>query len=63
LKEKKSLFREFRIKPPFISPKDIFCLRIERTVDGYKEVSLNNIELKINNACLGAKESYVYTLT
>ena len=55
LKEKKSLFREFRIKPPFISPKDIFCLRVERTVDRYKKISLNNIELKINNAPWGAK--------
>lgn len=55
LKEKKSLFREFRIKPPFISPKDIFCLRVERIVDRYKKISLNNIELKINNAPWGAK--------
>lgn len=55
LKMKKSLFREFRVKPPFMSPKDIFCLREERTVNKYKKVSLNNIELKINNACWGAK--------
>ena len=41
LKEKKFLFREFRVKPPFISPKDIFCLREERTVDRYKKISLN----------------------
>ena len=55
LKEKKSLFREFRVKPPFISPKDIFCLREERTVDRYKKVSLNNVELKVNGARWGAK--------
>ena len=30
LKENKSLFREFKIKPPYQSVKDIFCLRIKR---------------------------------
>ena len=29
-KEKRSLFREFMIPPPFLSTKDIFCLRMER---------------------------------
>jgi len=33
LREKRSLFREFRIMPPFNSTKDIFCLRVERMVD------------------------------
>ncbi|MBW1613114.1 MAG: hypothetical protein JRJ57_03890 [Deltaproteobacteria bacterium] len=33
LKEKRSLFREFRVKPPFQSVKDIFCLRVNRTID------------------------------
>jgi len=33
LEEKRSLFREFRVKPPFQSVKDIFCLRVDRTVD------------------------------
>jgi len=50
LKEKKSLFREFHIKPPFQSTKDIFCLRIDRTVDGYRKISINNLQLKVNNA-------------
>ena len=47
--EKLSLFREFSIKPPFLSPKDIFCLRINRTSDAYRKISIDNIHLKVNN--------------
>jgi len=50
LKEKRSLFREFRVKPPFQSVKDIFCLRINRTIDPYRRISINNLQLKVNNA-------------
>lgn len=50
LKEKKSLFREFKITPPYQSVKDIFCLRIDRTIDAYRKISLNNLEFKVNNA-------------
>ncbi len=50
LKEKQSLFREFKIKPPYKSVKDIFCLRFDRTVDAYRRVSLNNRPLPVNHA-------------
>lgn len=50
LKEKQSLFRQFQIKPPYKSVKDIFCLRLDRTVDAYRRVSLNNRLLPINHA-------------
>jgi hypothetical protein len=50
LEEKRSLFREFRVKPPYQSVKDIFCLRIERTIDSYRKISLNNLQLRVNNA-------------
>jgi len=50
LEEKRSLFREFRVKPPFQSVKDIFCLRINRTIDPYRRISINNLQLKVNNA-------------
>jgi hypothetical protein len=50
LDEKRSLFREFKIRPPFQSVKDIFCLRVERTVDSYRKISLHNLQLKVNNA-------------
>ena len=50
LKEKKSLFREFAITPPFQSVKDIFCLRTDRVIDAYRKISINNLQLKVNNA-------------
>jgi len=52
LREKRTLFREFRIMPPFKSTKDIFCLRVERMVDSYRKVSINNLELKVPSAPL-----------
>ncbi len=52
IREKRSLFREFTIRPPFKSSKDIFCLRVERMVDSYRKVSINNLELKVPGAPL-----------
>ena len=48
LKERRSLFREFKIRPPFQSVKDIFCLRMDRTVDPYRKISLHNLQFKVN---------------
>ena len=53
LKENNSLFREFNIIPPYQSPKDIFCLRVNRTIDAYRKISLNNLQLKVKNATPG----------
>lgn len=53
LKERRSLFREFTIKPPYQSPKDIFCLRMDRTIDSYRRISINNLQLKVNHATPG----------
>jgi len=52
LKENKSLFREFRIRPPYKSTKDIFCLRADRMVNSYRKVSINNLELRVPSAPL-----------
>jgi len=49
LKENKSLFREFKIKPPFQSVKDIFWLRIDRIADAYRRISINNLQFKVNH--------------
>jgi len=48
LKEKQSLFREFKIRPPFESVKDIFCLRMDRTVDSYRRVSIHHVPFKVH---------------
>lgn len=52
LKEKVSLFREFHVRPPFQSVKDIFCLRVNRTIDSYRRISIDNLQLKVNDATL-----------
>jgi len=48
LKERRSLFREFKIRPPFQSVKDIFCLRMERTVDPYRQISISPLQFKVH---------------
>ncbi len=48
LKEKRSLFREFKINPPYRSPKDIFCLRMVRTVDPYRHISISPLQFKVH---------------
>ena len=49
LKENKSVLRQFLIPPPYQSIKDIFCFRLNRTVDAYRTVSINNLKLRFNN--------------
>lgn len=48
LKQKQSLFREFTVRPPFQSAKDIFCIRMDRTVNPYRRVSVNNLQFKVH---------------
>jgi hypothetical protein len=48
LKQRKSLFREFNIPPPFQSPKDIFCLRMDRIVDSYRQISISSLQFKVH---------------
>ena len=55
IREKRSLFREFTIRPPFLSSKDIFCLRVERMINPYRKVCINNLELKVPGAPLHEK--------
>ncbi|MBN2863760.1 MAG: hypothetical protein JXN62_11390 [Bacteroidales bacterium] len=52
IKDKKNLFRRFMIPPPYQSIKDIFCFRLDRRVDAYRTVSIDNLKLKFNNAPL-----------
>ncbi len=55
LREGTSLFRDFKIRPPYQSAKDIFCLRLNRAVDSYRRISINNMILKINGVNSGDK--------
>ena len=52
IREKKSLFREFKIPPPYVSVKDIFCLRVKRIVDAYHKISLDKLTFKVHKAPL-----------
>jgi len=52
VREKKSLFREFVIPSPYKSAKDIFCLRVKRTVDAYHKISISNLKLRVHKAPL-----------
>jgi hypothetical protein len=49
---KQSLFRELTLPYPFTSPDDVFCLRTKRTVDSYRNISLNNLKLRVHNVPL-----------
>jgi hypothetical protein len=42
-----SLFRLFSVPKPYASPKDIFCLRETRTVNGYCRISLFNHQIDL----------------
>jgi hypothetical protein len=48
LKGKRSLFREFKISPPYKSAKDIFCLRMDRIVDPYRHISISPLQFKVH---------------
>jgi hypothetical protein len=43
----KTLFRPFSLPEPYTSPKDIFCLRETRMVDGYRRISLFNHTIEV----------------
>jgi nitroreductase len=36
------------VPPPYESTKDIFCFRMERTVDAYRKLSMNKLELPVS---------------
>jgi len=42
-----SLFRPFSLPKPYTSPKDIFCLRKTRIVNGYRRISIFNQEIEV----------------
>jgi hypothetical protein len=46
-REGNSLFRRFTIPRPYSSPDDLFCLRQQRMVDGYRRISLHNHKIEV----------------
>lgn len=49
-REKRSMFGDFVIRPPFLTPDDIFCLRWKRTVNRYRKISIYNMEFPVHDA-------------
>lgn len=47
LSENRSLFKPFKLEKDNQTVDDIFCLRLERTVDSYRKISVNGFELKV----------------
>lgn len=46
-KERKTFFKPFKLRSPFISIKDIFCLHEFRRVNGYNQVSWNSNKIPV----------------
>lgn len=49
VKNNQTLFKEFTVLAPHQSAKDIFCLKMTRTIDAYRTVSVHNLKLIIPN--------------
>ena len=50
LREGKHLFRPFKVPYPFESTKDVFCIKEERTINAYRKISINGVELRVPGA-------------
>ena len=48
-KDGNSLLRPFSLPKPYTSPKDVFCLRETRVVNGYRRISLFNHKIEVPN--------------
>jgi len=46
-KQGNSLFRPFELPRPYTSPKDIFCLTVNRITDGYRRISIDNNSIQV----------------
>ncbi len=46
------LFRKLTLPPPYTSPKDLFCLRERRRVNGYRRISLFKNTIEVPNVPL-----------
>jgi hypothetical protein len=47
LKSGNSLFRKFSLPKPYTSPLDVFCMREQRMVNGYRRISLFKHEIEV----------------
>jgi len=52
LKSGNSLFRKFSLPKPYTSPLDVFCLRTQRMINGYRKISLFKHIIEVPNVPL-----------
>jgi hypothetical protein len=52
LKSGNSLFRKFSLPKPYTLPLDVFCLREQRMVNGYRKISLFKHEIEVSKVPL-----------
>jgi transposase len=57
-----SLFREFVLKPPYKSIKDVFCLRLDRVIGAYRNISINTLKLKVHGTPRDKVKVKIYPL-
>jgi len=57
-----SLFRDFVLKPPHKSIKDMFCLRLDRTIGAYRNISINTLKLKVHGTPRDKVKVKIYPL-
>ena len=50
------------VKPPYRSIKDIFCLKLERTINAYRKISINTLVLKLNGTPGDKVDVKIYSL-
>lgn len=48
LREGKTMLRPFAIPKPYLHLNDVFCLREERVVDGYRRIRFHSVELTLS---------------
>lgn len=48
--EHRSLFRPFSLPKPYTTAKDIFCLHLHRTTDGYRKISIGGHPIQLSRA-------------
>jgi transposase len=57
-----NLFREFVLKPPHKSIKDVFCLRLDRTIGAYRNITIKTLKLKVHGTPRDKVKVKIYPL-
>lgn len=57
IQEGRTLFKPFAVPQPFVSTKDVFCLRTKRIVNGYQKISLCTLRFNVPKVRVGQEVS------